>query len=103
MHKEGDSISQYSTSELIAMGLNSARNGELGEDTFKKVNSVDFNFRSLCISLNKRKIKGHKIMSNYKFLKISDGLVKNEIVQIFEEMKKNYEDKLMQIHEDREN
>ena len=91
MNKERKKLREYSSSELIRMALQAAKNGELGKNTFKEVNNVDFTFMQLCSRLNKRRIMGRKILNNYEYASIKDGLIKNEIICIFIDVLNRYE------------
>ena len=94
--KERRELSQFSSSELIAMAKKSAQNGELGMATFKEVNNVDFSFMQLCSRLNKRKIMGRRVLNNFEYSKLKEGCIKAEIVNIFIDVMIRYENGLFE-------
>ena len=95
MKEDRKEISKYSSSELIAMARKSIANGELGNDTFKEVNNVDFTFMQLCSSLARRRYGRKEIMTYEEYGYVKDGMVKAELNSLFLGIQQRYEKYLL--------
>ena len=93
--KKRKNIKEFSSSELIAMARKSIENGELGENTFKEVNDVDFTFIQLCNSLHKRRCCGIRIMTYDEYFDVKNGMKKAGLNILFLEIQKRYEGTLL--------
>lgn len=87
-------LSQFSSSELIAIARKAIANGKLGSVTFKETYDVDFSFLQLCNSLYKRRICGRRIMSYEEYNEVKNGMKKSGLNGLFLEIQERYEDYL---------
>ena len=94
-------VTDFSSGALIKMGREAATNGNMGLDTFKEVNNVSFSFLELCLSLYKRKMNKRRILCSDEFTRIKAGAKKSEIVEIFDEVDKRFEELVFQQRDEK--